>query len=90
MTLPTALFLGVLILVIAVFTLSAHRRSGDGQDLLDWDPADRIRGRRDADLEELAVGMAEHNRRRVQAGLAPQTEDELRRALARNRRRASS
>jgi hypothetical protein len=83
--------LGILVIVVAVsvFALSA-RGTGDGQDLLDWDPTDRIQGRRDADLEELAVGLDEHNRRRQAAGLAPQTEDELRRALATNRRKASS
>ncbi len=89
MTFVSVLGLLVVVFVVVVFVVSA-RRPGDGSDLLDWDPTERVRGRRDADLEEVELGLAEHNRRRVAAGLAPQTEDELRRDLARARRRTSS
>lgn len=83
--------LGLLVILIAVLVCAlAARGTGDGADLLDWDPKDRIRVRREADLEELAVGLDEHNRRRAAAGLAPQSEDELRRALASARRRGAS
>jgi hypothetical protein len=88
-TFVSVLGLLVVLFVIAVFVVAA-RRPGDGSDLLDWDPTDRVRGRRDADLEEVQLGLAEHNRRREAAGLRPQTEDELRRELARTRRRSSS
>ena len=87
MTLVSWLLLVVVVFVAAVLVLATTRRSGDGADLLDWDPSERIRRRRDADLEELELGMAEHNRRRVEAGLHPQSELELRRVLARNRRK---
>lgn len=82
--------LGVLIITfgVVVFVLAA-RGTGDGTDLLDWDPRDRVRVRREADLDELALGLEEHNRRRVAQGLSPQTEDELRRELAQRRRRAA-
>jgi hypothetical protein len=89
MTLVSVIGLLVAVFVVAVFVISA-RRPGDGSDLLDWDPTGRVRGRRDADLEEMELGLDEHNRRRRAAGLDPQTEDELRRELARERRRASS
>ncbi len=89
MTFVSVLGLLVVALVVVVFVVSA-RRPGDGSDLLDWDPTERVRGRRDADLEEMELGLAEHNRRRAAAGLPPQAEDELRRDLARTRRRASS
>jgi hypothetical protein len=89
MTLVSAMGLIVIVFTVAVFVIAA-KRPGDGSDLVDWDPTDRVRGRRDADTEELELGLAEHNSRRIAAGLAPQTEDELRRELARNRRRASS
>ncbi len=88
MTFVSVLGLLVVVFVVAVFVVSA-RRPGDGSDLLDWDPTERVRGRRDADLEELELGLTEHNRRRTAAGLRPQTEDELRRELARARRQAS-
>ncbi len=89
MTFVTLLGLLIVVGVVTVFVLSA-RGTGDGSDLLDWDPTERNRGRRDADVEELELGLVEHNRRRAAAGLPPQTEDELRQALARARRRASS
>ncbi len=89
MTFVSVLGLAVVLFVVAVFVVAA-RRPGDGSDLLDWDPTDRVRGRRDADLEEVELGLAEHNRRRAAAGLGPQTEDELRRQLARNRRGAGT
>lgn len=89
MTLVSFMGLFVVVVALAVFVIAA-RRPGDGSDLLDWDPTDRVRGRRDADLEELELGLVEHNRRRAAAGQAPQTEDELRRDLARARRKASS
>lgn len=89
MSFVTILGLIIVVVGVSVFVLAA-RGTGDGQDLLDWDPSDRIQGRRDADLEELAVGLDEHNRRRKAAGLAPQTEDQLRRTLASNRRKGSS
>jgi hypothetical protein len=88
-TLVTVMGAVVVVFVVMVFVVSA-RRPGDGSDLLDWDPTDRVRGRRDADSEEVQLGLAEHNRRRQAAGLARQTEDELRRDLASQRRRASS
>lgn len=83
--------LGLLIVAFGavVLVLSAWSR-GRGADLLDWDPGERIRVRRNADIDELARGLDEHNRRRVVTGLAPQTEDELRRELAQRRRRAGS
>lgn len=89
MTFVTVLGAVVVVFVVAVFAIAA-RRPGDGSDLLDWDPTDRVRGRRDADLEELELGLAEHNRRRAAAGLPAQTEHELRRDLATKRRKASS
>jgi hypothetical protein len=89
MTFVSVLGLLVVLFVVAVFVVAA-RRPGDGSDLLDWDPTSRVRGRRDADLEEVELGLVEHNRRREAAGMAPQTEDELRRDLARSRGRASS
>ncbi|MCW3000567.1 MAG: hypothetical protein JWN65_4116 [Solirubrobacterales bacterium] len=89
MTLVTVLGLLVVVWVVAVFVIAA-RRPGDGADLLDWDPTDRVRSRREADREEVQQGLDEHNRRRAVAGLEPQSEDELRRELARDRRRASS
>lgn len=88
-TLVTVMGAAVVLFVVVVLVVSA-RRPGDGSDLLDWDPTDRVRGRRDADAEEVELGLAEHNRRREAAGLTRQTEDELRRALASQRRRASS
>lgn len=87
MTVVSLLALLIVGVGAAAFALSAWSR-GRGADLLDWDPSDRIRGRRDADLEELARGLDEHNRLRARAGLPPQTEDELRRELAQRRRQA--
>lgn len=89
MTAVTVMGLFIAVAVVGVFVIAA-RRPGDGSDLLDWDPTDRVRGRRDADLEELELGLVEHNRRRAAAGQAPQTEHELRRELAAARRKASS
>lgn len=89
MTLVSVMGLFVVVVAVGVLVIAA-RRPGDGSDLLDWDPTERVRGRRDADLEELELGLVEHNRRRAAAGKTPQTEDELRRDLARARRKASS
>jgi hypothetical protein len=74
--------LGALVFALAIWG------AGSRSDLLDWDPRERVRTRRNADLDELARGLDEHNQRRIDAGLSPQTEDELRRELARHRRRA--
>lgn len=89
MTLVSFMGLLVVLAVVVVFVVAA-RRPGDGSDLLDWDPTQRVRGRRDADLEELELGLQEHNRRRKAAGRPPQTEDELRQDLARARRKSAS
>lgn len=87
MTVVSALTLAIAAFGALVLVLSAWSRGRDA-DLLDWDPRDRIRARRNADLDELACGLDEHNRRRRITGLPPQTEDELRRELAQRRRRA--
>ncbi|WP_205696479.1 hypothetical protein [Conexibacter sp. SYSU D00693] len=82
-----ALFLGLVVggalLVVVVAALS---RTGRRLDVLDWDPTARQSAREAAEDEELELGMAEHNARRVAQGLAPEDELELQRRLAAERR----
>lgn len=84
MTTSTVVALAILVALAAVAVLSVHG-TGDGADLLDWDPSDRIGERRCAEEDELARALDEHNRRRRARGLPPQTEMELRSELARRR-----
>lgn len=85
MTLVTALGLFVLFVVLVTFVLAA-KGTGDGADLLDWDPTERLRRRRTADHEDVAWMLQRHNEERRQAGLPSMTEDEFRRGVARQRR----
>jgi hypothetical protein len=71
----------------AVLALLAVLHRGSGAELLDWDPTDRIAARADADAEDVERALAQHNARRVAAGLDPEEEHEFARRIAVARRR---
>lgn len=85
MTLITGLFLFVVAVLLLTLIL-AVKGTGDGADLVDWDPTERLRTRRRADEEDVAWALERHNQERAEASLPPMTEDEFRRGIARRRR----
>lgn len=78
---PPVLAGGLLVGLVLFFFLLGRFTSGDGSDVVDWDPAGRAESKRVAERDDVQQMLETANRRRRAQGLPELGEDDVLRGL---------
>ncbi|WP_354698841.1 hypothetical protein DSM112329_04539 [Paraconexibacter sp. AEG42_29] len=69
--------LTVVVIIVVLTAIGIVRARGNkNSTFLEWDPIDRTAWRREVDDADVVHMLAEHNQRRAERGLDPQTMEE--------------